>query len=67
MPNFAVIDGINVVNTIIAESKTSAENLTGKMCVEYFDGDSAGPGCTYVDGVFIPIPEPEIDEDSIIE
>lgn len=54
MPNFAVIDGINVINTIVAESLAIAEEVTGKTCVEFSDTDSAGTGGTYVDGVFIP-------------
>jgi hypothetical protein len=52
MPNFAVIEGKNVINTILAESKTIAEEVTGKTCVEYTN-ESAETGGTYVDGVFI--------------
>jgi hypothetical protein len=54
MPNFAVIDGINVINTIVAESLAIAEEVTGKTCVEFNDTESAETGGTYVDGVFIP-------------
>lgn len=51
MTNFAVLDGENVVNTIVAESKTIAEQITGKVCVE-FTIEPAEPGGTYVDGTF---------------
>lgn len=53
MPNFAVLDGENVLNTIVAESKAIAEEVTGKTCVE-FTTESAQAGGTYVGGVFIP-------------
>lgn len=53
MAKFAVIDGENVINTIIAESKEIAEELTGKTCIE-FTTEPAGVGSTYVGGVFIP-------------
>ena len=52
MPNFAVIDGNNVVNTILAESKAIAEKLTEKTCVQYTT-ESAEIGGTYIDGIFI--------------
>jgi hypothetical protein len=52
MPNFAVLDGQNVVNTIIAESLAIAEEVTGKTCVEYTH-EPAETGGTYVDGVFL--------------
>ena len=53
MANFAVLDGENVLNTIVADSKTIAEEVTGKTCVEFTTG-SAEAGGTYVGGVFIP-------------
>jgi hypothetical protein len=53
MPNFAVLDGENVLNTIIAESKAIAEEVTGKMCID-FTTERAEAGGTYVGGVFIP-------------
>jgi hypothetical protein len=53
MPNFAVLDGENVLNTIIAESKAIAEEVTGKMCID-FTTERAEIGGTYVSGVFIP-------------
>lgn len=52
MPNFAVLDGENVVNTIIAESKAVAEEITSKVCVE-FTTENAETGGTYVNGIFI--------------
>lgn len=52
MPNFAVLDGKNVLNTIIAESKAVAEEVTGKTCVE-FTTENAESGGTYVNGVFV--------------
>jgi len=54
MVNFAVIDGKNVVNTIVAESKAIAEEVTKMLCIEFGDADRAEPGGQYVDGVFIP-------------
>ena len=53
MANFAVLDGENVLNTILADSKTIAEEVTGKTCLE-FTTEPAEPGGTYVSGVFIP-------------
>jgi hypothetical protein len=53
MANFAVLDGENVLNTIVADSKAIAEEVTGKTCVEFTTG-SAEAGGTYVGGVFIP-------------
>lgn len=53
MPNFAVLDGENVLNTILAESKTIAEEVTGKTCVEFNSTDRAEIGGTYVSGIFI--------------
>lgn len=53
MPNFAVLDGENVVNTILADSKAIAEEVTGKTCIE-FTTERAETGGTYIGGVFIP-------------
>ncbi len=57
MPNFAVLDGINVINTIVADSKAIAEELTGHTCVEFTSSDPATIGGTYEDGYFIE-PQP---------
>lgn len=53
MGNFAVLDGQNVLNTILADSKAIAEEVTGKTCIE-FTNEAAEPGGTYIDGVFFP-------------
>ena len=53
MANFAVLDGENVLNTIVADSKAIAEEVTGKTCVE-FTTEPAEVDGTYVGGVFIP-------------
>ena len=52
MANFAVLDGENVLNTIVADSKAIAEEVTGKTCVE-FTTENAEAGGTYVGGVFL--------------
>lgn len=52
MAYFAVLDGENVINTIVADSKEIAEEITGKTCVE-FTTEPAEPGGTYTEGVFI--------------
>lgn len=54
MPNFAVLDGKKVLNTIVAESKTIAEEATGKTCIEYTT-EPAETGGTYENGRFIKI------------
>lgn len=53
MPNFAVIDGINVVNKIVADSKAIAEEVTGKTCVEFTESDIVEQGGIYENGKFI--------------
>lgn len=52
MATFAVIDGTNVLNTILADSKEIAEQVTGKTCVAYTT-EPAEPGGQYIDGQFI--------------
>jgi hypothetical protein len=52
MPNFAVIDGENVINTIVAESLKIAQEVTQQKCVE-FTIEPAETGGTYVNNVFI--------------
>lgn len=44
MANFAVIRNNIVINTIVAESKELAEQLTGYLCVQYFDENPAAIG-----------------------
>jgi hypothetical protein len=51
MPNFAVIEDGVVLNTILAESKTIAEEVTGKTCIE-FTTESAEVGGTYTNKKF---------------
>jgi hypothetical protein len=50
--NFAIIEDGIVVNTIIADSKAIAEEVTGLTCIEYTT-EPAEPGGTYSDGAFI--------------
>jgi hypothetical protein len=52
MLNFAVLDEKNVINTIIADSKAIAEEITGKTCVE-FTIENAEIGGTYENDRFI--------------
>ena len=54
MANYAVIDNINVINIIIADSKEIAEEITGKICVLYNETDKAEIGGTYENNIFIP-------------
>ena len=66
MFNFAVMDNDKVLNTIVAESKDIAEQVTGRTCIEYAPQDKAEPGGTF-DGVsFIqrkPFPSWLLNED----
>jgi hypothetical protein len=52
MPNFAVLNGENVINIVAAESKEIAEEIFNTTCIEIGVTDYAEPGGTYVDGVF---------------
>lgn len=48
MPNFAVLDGTNVVmNIIVAETLEIAEEVTHEECVEYTDDNLAEIGWIY--------------------
>lgn len=47
MANFAVIENDIVTNTIVAESKAIAEEVTGKTCVEYTSSNAAHIGLGY--------------------
>lgn len=47
MANFAVIDNGIVLNTIVAESKALAEEITGKTCVEFTEENPAYIGFGY--------------------
>ena len=60
MARFAVIKNDVVENVIVADSKETAEIVTGLECIE---SDIANIGDPYVNGEFeITIPEPEVDE-----
>lgn len=58
MKNFAIIENGIVENIIIAESKSIAESLTGKTCVEYDENGNnrAHIGLSYNNGVFEQLP-----------
>lgn len=62
MAHFAVIEDGKVINTILADSKAIAEEITGKTCVEYDESDPVLIGSKY-DGVSFSLtlttPEPE--------
>ncbi len=47
MANFAVIENGVVLNTILADSKAIAEEVTGKTCVEYTEENPACIGHGY--------------------
>lgn len=64
MPNFAVLDGKNILNIIVSESKSIAEEVTGKTCVE-FTTENAEIGGTYENNKFFrekPYPSWILDE-----
>lgn len=50
MATWAVLEGEDVVNHIVADTKEIAEETTGKTCVETLIVE---PGWKYVDGKFI--------------
>ena len=52
MANFAVLENENIINTIVADSKSIAEELTGKTCIE-FTTEHAEVGGKYINGTFI--------------
>jgi hypothetical protein len=52
MANFAVIENGIVLNTIVADSKTIAEEVTGATCVAYTT-EPAETGGTYENNTFI--------------
>lgn len=57
MKNFAVIENNKVINVIVADSKTLAEELTGKLCIEDTPENPIGINYTY-DGVNFIKPQP---------
>lgn len=56
--NVAVIQDGVVVNSIVVDSVSTAEELTGMTCVEYPEGSYAGIGWTYNGSSFVaPVTE----------
>lgn len=47
MAKFAVLNGEIVINTIIADNKTIAEEVTGFNCVEYDETNIVSVGFVY--------------------
>lgn len=52
MANFAVIEEGIVTNILVADSLEIAQDVTGKVCVEYTSENPAKMGLGYADGVF---------------
>jgi hypothetical protein len=52
MKKFAIIEDEIVVNTIVADSKSIADEVTGKNCVEYTDLNPAFIGLGYDGSTF---------------
>lgn len=59
MANFAVIEDGKVTNTILADSKAIAEEVTGKTCVEFTNENPAVIGLGY-DGTTFEQPAPPV-------
>lgn len=56
MANYAVIQNNKVVNVIVADSKETAEEVTGSTCIEYTETNPAGIGWTYNGSTFeVPV------------
>lgn len=57
MANFAILEGSDVVNVIVADSLEVAQEVTGKTAVAYTDENPASIGGTYdaVKSKFIPV------------
>jgi hypothetical protein len=69
MAYFAILNNESVVNTIIADSKAIAEEVTGKTCVEYTTEPAEVNGF-YRNGTFIkaqPYPSWVLNSDNIWE
>jgi hypothetical protein len=52
MADFAIVEDGIVTNTLLAESKAIAEEVTGKTCVEFTKENPAVIGLGYAGGVF---------------
>ena len=61
---FAVIENGIVENTILADSKEIAEQITGKTCVAYTDSNIAHIGYGYNDSTFEQPVFEELTEDN---
>jgi hypothetical protein len=66
MQNFAIVEGGEIVNLVIAESIEVAEEISGKSAIE-FNIDEIRPliGWSVVDGVIVdedPLPIPYVEE-----
>lgn len=59
MANFAIIENGVVTNTILADSKAIAEEVTGKTCVEYTDANPACIGLGYDGTTFEQVAQEE--------
>jgi len=58
LQNYAIIDGINVINVIQYEEQPSNPPSGFEEPIIAVQSDVAGPGWTYVDGIFIAPPTP---------
>jgi hypothetical protein len=47
MANYAVMNGNTVENIIVADTKEIAEQIVGKLCIEYTNSNPAGIGWTW--------------------
>lgn len=54
MSNFAIIEDGIVINAIVAETKSDAEEATGKIAVEYGDEEYVVIGSTWDGKSFTP-------------
>lgn len=61
MANYAVIENGIVTNTIVADTKEIAEEVTSLTCVEYTEENPAGIGWTY-NGTTFEQPTPTIEK-----
>jgi len=64
LQNYAIIDGVNVINIIQYEEQPSNPPPGFASPIIAVQSDTAGTGWTYVDGVFIapPVPSPTPEE-----
>ena len=60
MANFAVIENGKVLNTIVADSKAIAEEVTGLTCVEFTQSNPACIGLGYDGTTFEQLPLGEL-------